>query len=255
MRTHTNAFWTQKAGSTEQEYQDAWKTGQLDEGYSDADHQRFAISDGASEAIYSKIWADLLTEAWLGGQLDLSKNIATELSNLSAKWASLVPSGSLPWWAEEKIRNGSYATLAGLVLKASPAGVEWEFQAIGDSCMFLLENGELKFYGPVKESSQFANPPYLISTTESANFEIEKHVQIERGIVASGEAEFVLVTDAMANWMMRSVETGTEFSNLLIELDTESPVIAFHELVERLRVAHQLRNDDVTLISVVLVDG
>ena len=254
MRSHTRAYWTPKAGNVESEYQDAFAFESWDDGYSSEKHQRFVIADGATEAIYSGPWAKALVDSWYQGRLDLAEGHSEVLDQLAAQWQTGLPVASRPWWAEEKIESGSFSTLAGLAITEKDDGLQWEFQAVGDSCLFIVQFGELVFCGPLKESSQFSSSPYLVGTQKVHNENLAREVVTEKGMLSSrDDLSFFLMTDAIACWFMKSLESGESLSILERISDGPDDQSAFLTSIDRIRDEGGMRNDDVTMLSITVI--
>src|SRR5947207_14428775 len=104
-------FWTPKRGNTAEEYEDAfWPPEPL---ALQSKLLRFAIADGATEASFARPWAQILTRAYCRDQLS-DKKIRKTLPRLEQEWRSAIGNQPLPWYAEEKLGQGAFATLLGL---------------------------------------------------------------------------------------------------------------------------------------------
>ena len=106
MKTKVNVFWAQKAGNAKSEYEDAaWpRSTETLQGWD----QRIAVADGATDAVYSGLWARLLVEAYGSCQMT-GLTIQENLGEAAKMWEQQVRRASLPWYAEEKARAGAYA--------------------------------------------------------------------------------------------------------------------------------------------------
>src|SRR5262249_13326262 len=127
MHVSAQPYWIPKEGSSEEEYEDAhWPSDQVE---GSGASFSFAVADGATEASYSKAWAQILVEAYCNNHLDAS-HLVESLSDLQAKWKESLDTQSLPWYAEEKVRDGAFSSLLGLTISevVSPEGVirVWE---------------------------------------------------------------------------------------------------------------------------------
>jgi hypothetical protein len=263
---------------------------------------RFAIADGASDAIYSQVWAHILTtsycqsaavadrgngiDAWLG-----------ECRNAWRRWEAEASARALPWFTRDKLRGGSFATFAGLSFDppaANPrrsvfanvfadidAGVDaavdavvdsdgetdgvagetlhlragagaaaetletctWSASACGDACLFVVRDDRLAVTFPVAAAAEFDNHPRLIATEPGHAGESLLSLT---GAAHAGD-RFYLATDALAQWFLRSHGDGGE---PWIAFDGVTTVEDFALLVSTFREAGDLRNDDVTLISI-----
>lgn len=240
-----------KAGSTDEEYEDAYYP--LDSVDGEKEFFSFAVADGATETSYSKVWAQLLVESYCHGQL-AEPNLAEEILNLQIKWNELVGSRPLPWYAEEKIREGAFSSLLGLTIKQEfnlPVAAEgtWEAIAIGDSCLFQVRDDELLSKFPLENSEQFNSRPALVSTNPIYNGNLEKYILSVEGDWKTGD-EFYLLTDAIACWFLKKVEDGGK----PWKIKYKDPG-RFVNQINNLRKKGSLRNDDVTMIHVELLSG
>lgn len=196
-----------KAGSTDEEYEDAYYP--LDPIENKEEVLSFAIADGATESSYSKTWAQLLVESYCNGQIK-EENLADQLLKLQAKWNATINSRPLPWYAEEKIRTGAFSSILGLTIRQEVAlpdvqeGI-WEALAVGDSCLFQVRDDELLSKFPSENSEEFNSRPVLVSTNPIYNENLEDHVLKLEGKWKTGD-EFYLFTDAIACWFLKEVE-------------------------------------------------
>ncbi len=243
-------FTTAKDGNSEAENQDSFAQPLCGYGLCSEDNQRFAIADGATEAIFSGLWASLLTKAWSSGELLLdSSDLVDTLASLSAQWQAKVTTKSMPWWAEEKIGKGAFSTLAGLLITQDDKNhIRWSFSAVGDSCFFLIRDNQVIVKGPLSHSDQFGSSPYLIGSPKSQHETIRANLVHLDGDLVPGD-ELVLATDALSCWFMRQLEQGYKPIELLL-LRNESAYIDFLNFVNDVRASQQMRNDDVTFMSI-----
>ena len=140
---------------------------------------------------------------------------------------------------------GAYSSLMGLTLHA-PIEDEvgkWEALAIGDSCLFQIQNKKLIVRWPIDSSAQFNNSPILLSTKLECNEGLVR--QTTSGKWSPGDL-FYLMTDAMAHYYLQAVEQGGSPESAM-------PVYSsarFSDWVADLRSSGQMRNDDVTFLRV-----
>src|SRR5688572_4132402 len=116
MRIRCNAFWLQKAGNTEDEYEDAFAPGTPVEG--SFDEFRCAVADGATETSFSGLWAQILADAYV--EQRLTRLHAELLAPLSSQWHAAITARTahkpLPWYAVEKLEKGAFSSLMGLCI-------------------------------------------------------------------------------------------------------------------------------------------
>ena len=228
-------FWTPKRGNTSEEYEDAfWPPKPLT---INSKLSRFAVADGATETSFAGSWAQILTRAYCRDQLS-GKKIRKQLPRLRQEWFSSIETHSLPWYAEQKLTDGAFAALLGLTLSNG----EWQATAIGDSCLFQVRGGRVLTRFPITNSEDFNNHPHLLSSN-SSNWKNE----LATIVCARGSWEpddvFYMMTDAMACWFLRSIESGVQ-PEMVFDCDLE-----FHRWIEDLRESG-MRNDDVTLLRI-----
>jgi Protein phosphatase 2C len=233
-------FWRPKRGNAVAEYEDAFA--------GDVERGRFAIADGASESAFASEWARLLVEEFARSP-NLQPTLWTAwLPALQQRWLAEVNSKPLPWYAEEKVEHGAFATFLGLVVQ--PTG--WQAVAVGDSCLFQIREGCLHQAFPLYWSEQFNNSPWLVGSRTSSNAALEK-----KEVRAEGDCQecdrLWLMTDALAQWFLQQVEAGRKpWDTLELLLAASAPDDAFGVWVAEARNNQELRNDDVTLMRVIL---
>src|ERR1700756_1685278 len=99
---YIDSFHIQKAGNAASEYEDAFwtpaPTASLRE-----ESVRIAIADGATDAMYSGLWARLLVKAY-GKRRMTSETAQDHLNRAAEVWGRAVARRPLPWYTEEKAR-------------------------------------------------------------------------------------------------------------------------------------------------------
>lgn len=168
---------------------------------------RFAVSDGATEYIFSRLWAKILVSSFLMGQNPFDEN--TWKSNVR-KWhawsKSADPSGS--WFGDEKLKKGSAATFLGINFRSN---LKWKAVALGDSCLLHSRNGRLLSCWPISVDSEFGSTPQLISTERTPSEPV-----VSKGSCEPGDV-MILGTDALAKWILQSYQREKNPLKLLIE--------------------------------------
>jgi hypothetical protein len=235
----SRAFRLPKRGHTAQEYEDACAA---------ADRRgRFAVADGASESAFAGQWARLLANGFVQAA-DPPGDWAGWLPSQRQRWQAEVGGGELPWYAEEKVRQGAFATFLGLVVE----GAGWRAVAVGDSCLFHVRAGRLTKAFPVEHSGDFGNSPWLIGSHHSPGEALAKGVVVCEGRWRAGDRLW-LMTDALAQWFLQQHEAGNRpWETLDAVLTAAAPDEAFAAWAEGLRQTQALRNDDVTWVAVSL---
>jgi hypothetical protein len=250
MRVVAQPAWVPKAGNSEAEYEDAvWPARRQDRRRS---RFRAAVADGATDSSFSGIWARLLVRAFGEGRLD-ADSLPDALEPLRHSWRSQVGERPLPWYAEEKLQRGAFATLVGLELldQAPRLGMSrrWRALALGDSCLVQRRGQDLLACFPLDHSSAFTNAPYLLASDATRNQDLGEYLCLWEGDWEPGDS-FYLMTDALAWWFLREREEGQQPWALWPEADGADPGDAFGAWVHDLRASGRMRNDDVTLLRV-----
>jgi hypothetical protein len=232
-----------KLGHTDEEYEDAWAA--------DPASGRFAVADGASESSFAALWARLLTEGFLAARRP--RDLAGWLDEARQGWSAAVMGLELPWYAEIKRDEGAFATLLGLRIRRptrSRAG-RWQAVAVGDSCLVRVRNRRSVGTFPLRHSSNFGNQPALLGSRSRT----VPPAQRCSGSLQPGDRLF-LMTDALAQWFMRSHEQGARpWEEMTPLLSSAQPEAAFASWIDGLRSGGVLHNDDVTLLSIELASA
>lgn len=238
MHIQLSAYWMQKAGNAPEEYEDAFAPaaapGEACQEF------RCAVADGATETSFSGLWARILVEAFVDKRL---KKLDDEtLRQLSRRWRQEIDQRTrhkpLPWYAEEKLYQGAFSSLMGLVLRGD--GV-WRALCIGDSCLFHIRPRQAIYAFPYHMPEQFNNHPALISTNADGNVTLK--ARVAHGRWQDGDY-FLLLTDALAHFFM----SQRHFRSRLV--DGELDQTGFEPLIEQARGEQICRNDDVTFLKI-----
>lgn len=251
-------FWTPKEGNSEAEYEDAFHPPNV------RDRKgrilRFAVADGASEGMLSGPWAKILVRAFCRAAPrptpSSARHIIARACDSWETWKAAYlqkreeAGRPVQWWEEQGISTGPFSTLLGaafLLREGSDKG-RWDAVAMGDTCLFEVDDGMLKTSFPVKTSTEFGSRPVLISSEPKRNAQYLGHIVGTGGTFTRGE-RFYLMTDALSAWFLREAELGEKPWERLDDLSQET----FLELVGSLRLEGRMRNDDVTLICIRVV--
>jgi hypothetical protein len=110
----------------------------------DGGRGRFAVADGATESAFAGDWSRLLAEAFVRDSV-LERGWPDWLPPVRQQWLETVGGRDLPWYLEEKFKQGAFATFLGVevVRAASGEGWEWRAVAIGDCCLFHVRGNEM----------------------------------------------------------------------------------------------------------------
>src|SRR5205085_7776817 len=132
------------------------------------------------------LWARVLVRSYCRGELT-PRRIERTLPAVRRAWRQTVGGKALPWYAEEKLRDGAFAALAGLALTATEDRLRWNALAIGDSCMFHVRGEELLAAFPLAAASSFGSRPHLLSSNPGQSTDLDGCVLRASGTAASGD--------------------------------------------------------------------
>jgi len=211
-----------------------------------------AMSDGATQASFSAVWANLLVRAVgkLRNKITYSK-LKHAIEGAQYKWKRTIENYQLPWYAEEKAKQGSYATFLRLDLWGDERHGIWQVIGIGDTCFFHVRAHKLIKSFPIEQSHAFNNSPPLISSLPEKNAWIwnKNRIQSCKGSWQRGD-HFFIMTDALAAWFLKNSESNADLPTLLIEagLEKSSKNGLFDYWVQSLIKNGLIHNDDTSLI-------
>ena len=122
-----------------------------------------AVADGVSSAIFSGLWARILVEAAVDGLPDPEDReaFAPWLAQRREAWSGKIDVSRLAWFQKPKLREGAFSTLLCVRLVAAeedlPADASaWRLRgvAIGDTCLFLVRDGQTPAQVPHPEGNR-----------------------------------------------------------------------------------------------------
>ena len=219
-----------------------------------------AIADGASEGFMSKLWSKILTISYVNfDRTDLDIRQFTDFCIDIYDYQMVVyiqrrkeRNNPLRWFEENLMYKGSFSTLLGVTfVNSSPTGGHWKSYSVGDSCLFQLRDELIEVF-PMMDSSAFGNSPDLISSNPAYNLELESRVKVKTGQFLFGDT-FYLMTDAIAHWFVTQIEEEKMPWNTIDEL-LEADNDGLIEYIDHLQGENKLKNDDVTIARVNLLE-
>ena len=235
-----------KRGGTIEESQDA----------ADADLRtaRFAIADGASEGYPSGPWARMLVENFVRNPSCRPADWLSRLPALQQQWSERFAGQALPWYGEDQRAQGAFSTFLGVTIETNESSVlSWSAVAVGDTCLFHVRNDSLQLAFPVTRSADFCTSPRLVGSRTSLGT-LESRQVFACGEFAFGD-QLWLATDALAQWFLGQHESsGKPWEHLEPLVSASASSGDFARMIERLRDERRIRNDDVTLVSIDLMD-
>ena len=209
----------------------------------DEESCRFAVADGATEAFDARNWAQRLAESWVHSDSALTSEtfhewVAREGLALHSSWNQL----TMPWYAEEKARKGSFAAFVGVELDLMSDAPSWKAIALGDACLLHCRDGALLKSFPISKSASFNSAPLLVASDPVIYKGSADSLTIDSGQCQNNDILF-LVSDAAAAWYLECFEQN-DFSDIF--RDNSEPDAA--KFFENERHAGRIRNDDIAVI-------
>ena len=208
------------------------------------------ISDGASEGIFVRMWARLLTKSYSETRFDPSDEAkrAAWLAACRKVWLQDIQFTKLRWSQQNRVESvGGAATFLSWQLgQAADGQPAWRAWGVGDSCLFWIRNNRLRATFPVTSSHHFANSPWLLTTRTDIGepAPLFAAARCEKGDL------FILATDALSQYLMRGVERRKQPNwDKLETLDEKK----WHDRIEGLRRRKKIVNDDCSMVAIRVV--
>lgn len=209
---------------------------------------RIAIADGATESLFSDIWADILVNSYVEKGTDLFKS--SELESVNQKFVYTTSKNILQmpetrqWFMYEKLERGTHATLAAVEF-SSPD--KMQILTIGDSCVFWSDGNvdEINML-PEITAEEFGSFPISICHLPKTWQSLEQKI-LKKEVTFQKNLQMVLCTDALACWLVTESENKSSNWEKLFQI---SDYGFFTNFIETLREQNSIRNDDVTLVLI-----
>ena len=211
--------------------------------------KRFAIADGVSASYFPHLLAEIVTNTFVWNDItpEHYQNDLDEggLQTIHEKWASLAE--ELEGEADDKVARrlarvkrkygGAASTLAGIWVEDDVM----HYYALGDSCIFVINNNGLITISSIKDKDSFDNyPDYLTSYGECVGTPISGSLELEAGWI-------VMATDALSEWFWHRQEEEPGTIQTLWNLHTQYD---FEKLIMEERAIGRLKNDDVAMVMI-----
>lgn len=216
-----------------------------DAAFARPDDLRFAVADGASEGWQSGPWARHLAGAYVANPPD-PDTFADWLAGVRRTFMPPAAAGPVPWYAEAKQAQGSYATLAGVQFVPTDEAWLWNGVAVGDSCLIHVCGGRMELSFPITDQAGFGTRPALVQSQTATS-----PVPLWRdGRAAPGDL-FLLATDSVAAYLLAAASSD-DWLSLIDSLRTDLALDTEGGLADVLAAAQTRHNDDASLVVVQL---
>lgn len=237
-----SAFITHKKAETFKDCEDRFSV--------NPDTKSIAVSDGVSQSIFQKIWAEQLVKTYTSNT-EWVPNIVS-VRELTPQWRKKVDEyienekiqGRTPWRAENSINEGRSAGATILGLRCNDKKY-WTYDVLGDSCLIRIKDNHIEEIISSESNKDFDNyTDYYDSDPKKLG---KGTLRSESRNWSAGEV-LLLVSDPFSDFL--SKKRGTEDEPVLI---TKLLGINSHNEFESLVTAWRengMHNDDSTLIIV-----
>jgi hypothetical protein len=269
MQIQMVTFSTAKDGNAPSEWQDGASGGVIPDGTGEPHRARFVVLDGATTAYDPVRWVDQLVRSF-APQADGTNG------SPGAQGPRLEPAAMRAWFAEmqdrwaKDVRDfdsiieerkfaevGSFATLLGFEIYGLD-GPEpyWRAVALGDTVLFHVRAGRLLATFPPMGPEDFGTLPDGVHTLPASLDKMTERLLLGGGVLEAGDFLFA-ATDAMAQWILRTIARGE--ARVWDTLATLAHPDVFAQLVADQRreqdSSKRMKNDDVTLMRLRMLDS
>ncbi len=236
-----DTYFSPKLGNKTEEYEDAFAI--------NPGRGKLAVADGASDSIFSGLWARSLVNSYVESDLSITTDDFMEnlVSAARAKWHTDIEWDKLKLFVKNKAINGSFSTLLLVESLGDRTFRKVRVLSVGDSCI-LLENGGSISSFPLEKHEDFNITPKLVWSGYGSPFSREYRWEKPPFLTAEYEiAEsdtMIIATDAVSKWLLQFYPSSWE----KVSDGTSNLRQMFESEVKEGR----MRNDDLTLVKVVI---
>jgi hypothetical protein len=272
MQIQMVTFSAAKDGNAPGEWQDGACGGVIPDGTGVPHRARFVVLDGATTAYDPVRWVDQLVRSF-APQPDGPRRSAGSPGALGPR---LEPAAMRAWFAEmqdrwaKDVRDfdsiieerkfaevGSFATLLGFeIYELDGPEPYWRAVALGDTVLFHVRAGHLITTFPPMGPEDFGTLPDGVHTSPASLDKMTERLLIGGGVLEAGDFLFA-ATDAMAQWILRTIQRGE--AKVWDTLATLAHPDVFGQLVADQRreqdSSKRMKNDDVTLMRLRMLDS
>lgn len=244
---HIQAFSSPKQGNRDRENEDAVAFDNR-EGW-------LAVADGATEASYSREWAEILAESLTPGTsmadrvletLLPSRRLGSLVANLQQRWYAQVPwerLEDLGWLFVEKAQQGAMATFLAVRIEDQ----RWTAMGIGDCNLFIVSPDKgVRLSVPAQTAAEFGTSPSLVPSMPGPMVKRALQSLWRKTGKWKPMEHMIVCTDAVAAYLLYAAQDDTSLLDSLFAVQTTEE---FFDWVNRAR-ADGMRNDDATVAIV-----
>lgn len=244
------AFSVSKLGHQDRENEDAVAY--------DAREGWIAVADGATEASYSREWAEILAESLTPSTSRTSRmldslfpqrRLGPVVADLQQKWYESVPWERLEaagWLFVEKAQQGALATFLALRIVEDQ---EWIAMGVGDCNLFILdEQSKVRLSTPAQSAAEFGTSPSLVPSVPGPQVKRALEALWRKNGKWKPRERMLICTDAVAAYLLHTEQRGRPAMKSLVRIKTTEEFVSW---VSEARTSG-MRNDDATVAVVTL---
>jgi hypothetical protein len=266
MQIQMVTFSAAKDGNAPGEWQDGACGGVIPDGTGAPHRARFVVLDGATTAYDPVRWVDQLVRSFVPQPGDAAGSEGPRLepaamrawfAEMQDRWAKDVRDFDSIIEERKFAEVGSFATLLGFEIYGLD-GPEpyWRAVALGDTVLFHVRAGRLIAAFPPLGPEDFGTLPDGVHTSPASLDKMTERLLLGGGVLEAGDFLFA-ATDAMAQWILRTIARGE--AKVWDTLTTLAHPDVFAQLVADQRKeqdgSKRLKNDDVTLMRRRMLDS
>lgn len=214
------------------------------------DTKSIAVSDGMSQSIFQKYWAEILVETFTNHREWVpNKDSVKELSSI---WRNKVEDNikirkeagdQFVWRSERSLIEGRSAGATFLGIRFE--GLDWDGYVLGDSCLIWINDNQIKEIYTSEEVEAFDSyPDFFDSNPLNEGKGSYKEIN---GSLNNGDY-LLLVSDPLSDFLLKHKDTAEEAVLIKKLLDINSHQ-EFENVVEQWR-KEGMHNDDTTLVII-----
>ncbi len=203
----------------------------------------YAIADGTTQSLYSEIWAQMLTTAFIENPvfkpqklIPVFKGLAENFKHNDFKFSENPAKAALE---REKLKNGATATF--LAIKIT--GNNIEVISCGDSNLFILRDGKIYEAFPFNNIKTLDANGYFLNTEKLLQDTVDESFFQAKVIPIEPTDQIFLATDALSRFLLNNPDKFQE-------LDKQNHFDSFHQFCLNYWEKKLLQEDDITLLSV-----
>ena len=233
------AFTSPKLGNSSVESEDAYAF--------NTEKGKVAVADGASDSIFSGLWARALVSSYVNSDLSLRQNNFLDLliNNARTKWHSKIDWDSLRLFIKNKAVAGSYSTVIFLESLDGPEFRHARALSVGDSCLLIKRNDSLISF-PLTRYEDFNITPKLVWSGYGAPFTGDYRWNLPEFLIKDfylkPDDSVIVATDSVSKWIIQFFPDSWD----IVAGEGDLREIFTKEVRER-----RMRNDDLTFVRLI----